>query len=395
MPPKKKKSRSRSAARKKKQPVFPRVIIAILIVVLFAGIAAVKYFQTPAGRARLLDSGFDGYYDQVQSEIGLAIRGALKDEGLLRRIDQRVVFDRAHGKSVRCLEWRITCDRTCDYVIINVALTKAVRSAGGRVRRSREADDGKTFLFSAGTGKFDTHRLRFVQAEDREVAKEEKRHPLVALVIDDLGYSRDGVVGEILTLDLPLTVAILPSLPYSTFALKKAQEEGKCTILHLPMEPDEETRSDLSMVTTDMDEADIRRLVTRYVQSLPGIEGVNNHQGSLATSDPRVMKAVLAVLRDYGLFFLDSLTSNKSIAYNTARTMGIPTARNGVFLDADTEDPDVVEQRIRQLVSRAQANGTAVGIGHPRTWTLDALTRSRAFLKSADVELVYLRDIVE
>jgi polysaccharide deacetylase 2 family uncharacterized protein YibQ len=128
---------------------------------------------------------------------------------------------------------------------------------------------------------------------------------------------------------------------------------------------------------------------------MPGIEGVNNHQGSLATADPRVMKTVLVVLQDYGLFFLDSLTSNKSIAYNTAKEMGVAAARNSVFLDADTEDPEVVEQRIRQLVARAKANGAAVGIGHPRRWTLDALERSETYLKNAGIELVYLRDLVD
>ena len=106
------------------------------------------------------------------------------------------------------------------------------------------------------------------------------------------------------------------------------------------------------------------------------------------------MRIVLGVVKDHGLFFFDSLTSNKSIAYNTAKEMGIATARNTIFLDADTEDPEVVERRIRQLVSRAQTNGTAVGIGHPRRWTLDALENSETYLKNAGIELVYLTDIV-
>jgi hypothetical protein len=293
------------------------------------------------------------------------------------------------------MQWRVACDRSCDYVMINVALTKAVRKAGGTVRYSEETDDGDTFLLTVGTGRFDTHRLRFEQTDPVTIAREGKRHPRIALVIDDLGYSRNGVVTEILSLDLPLTIAVLPSLPHSSFALKKAEREGKCTILHLPMEPRETQGSDLTMVTTDMDRAEIERLVVRYLQSLPGIEGVNNHQGSLATTDPRVMRIVLGVVKDYGLFFLDSLTSHESIAYNTAKEMGIATARNSVFIDADTEDPQVVERRIRELVSRAQANGTAVGIGHPRRWTLDALENSETFLKNAGIELVYLTDIVE
>jgi len=392
MPSKKKKARSNARG---KQPLAPRLFIAALVILLIAGITAVKYFQSPAGRARLLDAGFHGYYAQVQGEIGLALKGVLSESGLRDRVNERGVFERVHGKPIRCLHWRIACDRSCDYVMINVALTRAVRKAGGTVRHSEETDDGDTFLVTVGTGRFDTHRLRFEQADAEAIAREEKRRPRVALVIDDLGYSRNGVVTDILSLDLPLTVAVLPTLPYSAFALEKAQREGKCTILHLPMEPDEAQGSDLAMVTSDMDEGEIERLVARYIQSLPGIEGVNNHQGSLATTDPRVMKIVLAVVKDYGLFFLDSLTSSKSIAYNTAREMGVATARNSVFLDADTEDPEVVERRIRELVAWAHSHGTAVGIGHPRPWMLDALEHSESFLKSAGIELVYLTDIVD
>ncbi|MCK5619196.1 MAG: divergent polysaccharide deacetylase family protein, partial [Candidatus Krumholzibacteria bacterium] len=292
----------------------------------------------------------------------------------------------------RLLLWRIACDPSHTYVLINVALSKAVRNDGGTVRRSEETDDGNTLLFTVGTRKYDTHRLTFTRAAPSVVTRPPL--PKLALVIDDLGYSRNGVVKDILSIDLPLTISVLPSLPYSTFALERAQKEGKCTILHLPMEPDEEQGSDLPMVTTEMETRDIQRLVERYIQSMPGIEGVNNHQGSRATADRRVVDAVMDVIKAYDLYFLDSLTSSKSIAYNAAKDMGIASARNNGFLDADTEDPEVVERRIRQLVATAKERGTAIGIGHPRPWTLEALENTKVFLKNADVELVFLSDIV-
>lgn len=392
MPPRKKKTRSKPAGQK--QPGFPRVLVAVLLVVLVAGISAVKHFQTPGGRARLLDSGFHSYYAQVQADIGEALWGALGEFDLKGNVNERAAFERAHGKTVRYREWRIACDESCNYVLINVALTRAIDSAGGTVRHSEETAEGDTFLFTVGTRKFDTHRLTFKRA-DRPVARRRETRPKLALVIDDLGYSRNNVVKEILSIDLPLTIAVLPLLPHSTFALEFAQKKGKCTILHLPMEPDEQQGSDLAMVASDMNELAIERLVERYIQSLPGIEGVNNHQGSRATADRRVMETVLDVVKDYGLFFFDSLTSNKSVAYNTARDLGVRTARNSVFLDADTEDAEVVEQRIRRLVSTARQRGSAVGIGHPQRWTLEAIRNIELYLKNTDVELVYLVDIVE
>jgi len=396
MPPKKSKSKSKARSGKRTRfSRFARVLAILLVVVLVVGIAAVKYFQSPAGRARLLDAGFHDYYAEVQAGIGEELRHGLGQFDLRGKVDERAAVEVVRGKTVRYLRWRIACDESCNYILINVALSKSVKRAGGTVRHSEEKDGGNTFQFHVGTREFDTHRLTFEHVGRSAASPRPSPRPKLALVIDDLGYSRNGVVESILSLDLPLTISVLPSLPYSTFALERAQKEGKCTLLHLPMEPDDQQGSDLTMVTSDMDEPAIERLVERYIQSLPGVEGVNNHQGSRATADRRVMATVLRVIKDHGLFFLDSLTSNKSVAYNTAMEMGVATARNSVFLDADTEDPAVIEGRIRQLVATARKNGSAVGIGHPRQWTLAALENSETFLKDTDVELVYLVDIVD
>jgi polysaccharide deacetylase 2 family uncharacterized protein YibQ len=36
-----------------------------------------------------------------------------------------------------------------------------------------------------------------------------------------------------------------------------------------------------------------------------------------------------------------------------------------------------------------------VGIGHPRSWTLEALKNNEARLKNAGIKLVFLSDVVE
>jgi hypothetical protein len=107
------------------------------------------------------------------------------------------------------------------------------------------------------------------------------------------------------------------------------------------------------------------------------------------------MKAVMTALERYDVFFLDSLTSPKSLAYNTAREMGVPAARNSVFLDDDTEDSEVVEERLRRLVAVARRQGSAIGIAHPHPWTLEALKANRAYLDNSGVELVYVSELVD
>ena len=107
------------------------------------------------------------------------------------------------------------------------------------------------------------------------------------------------------------------------------------------------------------------------------------------------MQAVCRVLKDYGVFFLDSLTSPKSVAYNTAIAAGLRAAKNDEFLDDGTNRREEVDARLRELVATAQKKGFAIGIGHPHPWTLDALRGFDEYLETTDVELVSLCDLIE
>ena len=103
----------------------------------------------------------------------------------------------------------------------------------------------------------------------------------------------------------------------------------------------------------------VQQLTRKAVDSLPGIEGVNNHQGSKATSNEATMKAVLKVLKQQGLFFVDSSTYSKSIGDQVARSMGVPTAHNNIFLDNSSDEDDIIA-KIWQAVEMADRNGRCV-----------------------------------
>jgi polysaccharide deacetylase 2 family uncharacterized protein YibQ len=107
------------------------------------------------------------------------------------------------------------------------------------------------------------------------------------------------------------------------------------------------------------------------------------------------MTVALKVIRSHELYFFDSLTSSGSIAYNTAKQLGVPTARNDLFIDADTDMQDVVEARLERLLEIARKRGFAIGIGHPKRWTLDALRSYEGKLRHSDVELVFLSTLVD
>ncbi len=383
-------------------PIRVRLLIAGLILIVIAGIAAIKFLETPKGKAYLLDAGFTGYYVEVQDTIDAGLQRAVGELGLEGNLQIKNRPVEVGGRNLASRSWSTRCSQSCSLFQINLALTHAVTHAGGVVRSSRELSDGTTLLLEAGSRKYTTHRIevrQFARLRDESAAPEPRARaprPKLALVIDDFGYSKDETVEAFFVIDLPLTLSVIPELRYSRHALSHAIEAGKQVILHLPMEAEETgTPTDVPAVGVSMTDAEITALVNEYLETAPEVIGVNNHQGSLATQDSALMSVVLGVVGARNLFFFDSLTSPKSIAYNTAKRLGVPTARNDLFIDADTEEPEVVEARIERLLEIARNRGFAIGIGHPRRWTLEALRLQEQTLKHSDVEMVFLSTLID
>lgn len=191
----------------------------------------------------------------------------------------------------------------------------------------------------------------------------------IAIVIDDCGYDLTSV-HTLLDTGLPFSYAILPFKPYSSDVLELVKSRGRVPMLHLPMEPmDAAAMSEgANTVRTNLSAADKLALTRRAVNSLPGIIGVNNHQGSKATSDTATMKVVLGELRSQGLFFVDSRTTAASVACDMAQKLGVATARNDIFLDNSSNVADIRAQ-IYKALALAQKNGSVIAICHARTNT--------------------------
>lgn len=366
-----------------------KFFVMLLVVLALGGGAAVRFLQTTRGGVFLVDRGIESALPRVEREIGITLKRSLEGVGLRRQL-------RVHKEADPAV-WDIPCEDGTDLLLVNVALTEATRAVGGVVRSSEQTDGGHTLDFRVGTRTRSTHRLTIRRLAPEVIAAQAKapKTPKIVIVIDDLGYTGGGIAGEILDLDMPITVAILPELRHSKDVLARAKRRGRCVLLHLPLEANERYPEDLQPITIDMSDAEIVSLVGEYMESLPGVDGVNNHQGSRATADVRVMRAVCRALKDYGVFFLDSLTSPESVAYNVAVEAGFRAAKNTEFLDAATDRREDVDTRLRELVETARKRGYAIGIGHPHPWTFEALRDFPEFLLTTDVELVSLCDLIE
>ena len=193
---------------------------------------------------------------------------------------------------------------------------------------------------------------------------------VIVLVIDDFGYRNDNISDGFLNLSIPITCAIIPGHIASKKFAKKAVSYGKEVIIHMPMEsenysPGEDEYKLLTSMTSELLE---NKLIQAF-ESLPEAIGMNNHQGSKATSDSKTMTVLASVLKDRGKYFIDSRTSSLTIGEKTMISFGVPTARRNIFLD-NNNDLDRIEEQMNKLANSAKKNGVAVGLGHARKNTL-------------------------
>jgi len=186
----------------------------------------------------------------------------------------------------------------------------------------------------------------------------------IAIVIDDFGNAMKGTE-QMLELPIKITVAVMPFLPTTKKDAEEAFRKGHDVIVHLPMEPKHGKRSWLGpgAITTDLSEAEIRKRVEAAIDDVPHAIGMNNHMGSKATSDERVMKVVLQVCKERGLFFLDSRTSYRTVVPKVAAEIGVPTLHNNVFLD-DVYTQNHVSRQIVEVKKYLKDHERCVVIGH-------------------------------
>ena len=201
----------------------------------------------------------------------------------------------------------------------------------------------------------------------------EKHLPLVAIIIDDLGYDRK-IAKKLSELNAVLTFSILPHSPFQKSIARLAKDKGFDIMLHLPMEPVEypQVNPGPGTLLVKMTPDELIRQLEEDLKAVPFAKGVNNHMGSKMTSESNQLYQIFSILKKRNLFFIDSRTTAASLCKPSARLFQIPFAQRDVFLDHLQED-QFVRQQLKQLVLTAQRNGFAVGIGHPHLLTYQIL----------------------
>lgn len=231
----------------------------------------------------------------------------------------------------------------------------------------------------------------------------EKAHPaavagkesaLLAVVIDDMGAGLKDL-DALTAIGVPLTFSVIPGLAKATQVAQTAHTRGYEVMIHLPMEPTEypKRRVEANALLTAQNEAEISERMRSYFAQVPHAVGANNHMGSRFTERKDKMQPVIAALKEKGLFFIDSRTSPRSVAYSLARDLKVPAGTRSVFLD-NAQDVAAIRTQLQAAAALARKKGGVVAICHPHPATIAALSAELPKLAGEGVSLVPASRIV-
>lgn len=188
--------------------------------------------------------------------------------------------------------------------------------------------------------------------------------PKVAIVIDDFGNNQEGTY-EMLNLPIDFTGAVMPYMPNSEDEMNKLIEKGKEVILHQPMEAHTGKRSWLGAtpILGNMSIDEVKTTFSKNADQINKAVGFNNHMGSLITEDKDKMTEILKIAKERDWYYVDSVTTGKSVAYDTAIELGVPAVKRDVFLDS-TQSKEKIKDNLRKAIKIANEKGYSVAIGH-------------------------------
>ena len=208
--------------------------------------------------------------------------------------------------------------------------------------------------------------------------------PKLAIIIDDVGVRSH--VNAIKSLGIPLTMSFLPPSKARPNSAKLASKES-IYMVHLPMEAQNFSAEEPSTLRVSDSDSKISARIKYIKEIFPRVSYINNHTGSMFTSNELAMNRLIYALKSNNINFIDSRTTHKTKAPKVMKNFGLNYIARDVFLD-HTTDKASIKKAIKKAIRIAKTHGTAIAIGHPHANTILALNESKKLFK--DVELVYI-----
>jgi polysaccharide deacetylase 2 family uncharacterized protein YibQ len=386
-------SRFRARRRVKRKPKAAKrtsKIIFLILAVIVAALAIRHLWPVFLGQRLAPVPSEVKDFQQLSDRVDQALKEALDELGaspLVVTQTETELEEQGRRWCFRQLTIRVTAQISLSRC--NLAITKAVQEAGGQVLNAEQGGQANRLIMELGVEDLRTHHLELIS--DENITPTQGR---LAIIIDDFGAINSQVAEAFIQLPIPLTVAVIPGHETSQRMARQAAVAGHEVFIHLPMQPKEEAVEEENAILVDLPEEEIRRRVRWALTEIPEAVGVNNHMGSLATEDKEIMRAVLKEIKAADMFFVDSRTSPQSVAPEVAEELHLSCVKSDGFLDSQ-DDQAEIKSRLETLADRALQEGWAIGIGHIRANTLQALKDMIPRLEKKGVRFVHASRVLQ
>ena len=210
----------------------------------------------------------------------------------------------------------------------------------------------------------------------------------LVIIIDDV-HTR-AQIDAIKALHMKITPSIFP--PYKLSPNSHLLAQGlEHYMIHLPMESgNKQFNTQYKTLKVSFSNKKIENRVKELRLLFPKAKFINNHTGSVFTSDYSSMHLAYRIMRENGFIFLDSKTKNTSKVKEIANSYGDVYVSRDIFID-NTHTIAAIHQQLTKAAKIAKRKGYAIAIGHPHKVTMQALASAKEILK--EVELIYIDEL--
>lgn len=222
--------------------------------------------------------------------------------------------------------------------------------------------------------------------------------PIMVIVIDDFGSYDQSGVETMLSIDAPLTCAVMPFLENTQINTQMAIKSGKEVIVHMPMQACVNLPlswyGKLYIGNHDNKEQIYSKLQSAF-ENIPEAKGFNIHIGSGVCQYVNTVEEIYNYSIEHDLFFLDSRTHLNTICDKVAKNKNVVYLGRDEFLEPNgNKSYNGVKNHLIIGANIAKEKGYSIVIGHVGSHggeqTAQAIKDSINTIKSMGVEIVPL-----
>jgi polysaccharide deacetylase 2 family uncharacterized protein YibQ len=228
----------------------------------------------------------------------------------------------------------------------------------------------------------------------------EKTHPKakIAIIIDDVGYFGNGFP-LYLQINRPMTFSVLPLYESSGKISSVVDKHGFEVMLHLPLDSGNTPYYEYEyLIRPGQTKEEVSHNFRKSLEKFPVgiIAGVNNHEGSASTEDQELMDFLMQEMAAHPqLYFVDSITSPRSVAAKTAEKYKIPVnKRHFDFLD-NVKSKAQIKAKIQELIEFSlRRSQPTIAILHEKKVSAQAVIEMLTEFELHEIEIISPSEII-